>query len=479
MVKQDKKRKILIQILCLLLSFGLWCYVNAIENPIGQKTIKNVSVEIVNTGVLAEDGLALAPNQHITVNLNIKGLNENIYNSSASDYKVMVTLGNSQLVAGSNWLTAQVVSSPQGVTIDNQQIKVNLKLEPLIKKEFTVQSNLDIGTEQGVYVKNIAFDPSAVMVEGASSAVNSVAKVVASEKIYNLNQDRNVNAKLVALNAQGQQVKDVDIYPGTVNAKISILNGKSVPINVVTTGTAPSGINIGSLTSDIKNVEVIGNTDVINNISSINTEPINLSNITSNTTIPVKLVIPSGVTIGKDVNSVNVVVTLANTNANTNNENNQISNSNNESDNKNQGSNNTNKEEVTTGNQVEKTFTVPIKMVGEKQGYKYTLSNNTVSVVLKGSQNDINNVNVSSLVSTIDVSNIETTANVKLNFKAGAGLSVVSFTPNEVTVTVTKDAGKTNSGASSNTGNNAGSNSNATGPSKTTSSISEQTNILN
>ena len=77
------------------------------------------------------------------------------------------------------------------------------------------------------------------------------------------------------------------------------------------------------------------------------------------------------------------------------------------------------------------------------------------------------------------MSSIETTANVKLNFKAGSGLSVVSFTPNEVTVTVTKDAGKTNSGASSNTGNNAGSNSNATGPSKTTSSISEQTNILN
>ena len=80
----------------------------------------------------------------------------------------MVTLGNSQLVAGSNWLTAQVVSSPQGVTIDNQQIKVNLKLEPLIKKEFTVQSNLDIGTEQGVYVKNIAFDPSAVMVKNVT-----------------------------------------------------------------------------------------------------------------------------------------------------------------------------------------------------------------------------------------------------------------------------------------------------------------------
>lgn len=470
MVKQDKKRKILIQALCLLLSFGLWCYVNAVENPTGQKTIKNVPVEILNTGILAEDGLALAPNQHITVNLNIQGLNENIYNSNASDYKVILTLGNTQLAAGSNWLTAQVESSPQGITVTNQQIKVNLQLEHLIKKEFTVQSNLDIGTEQGVYVKNIAFDPSSVMVEGASSAVNSVAKVVATEKIYNLSQNQNVSAKLVALNAQGQQVKDVDIYPGTTNAKISISNGKAVPINVVTTGTAPSGVNIESLIPNIKNVEVIGDADVINKISSINTEPINLSNIRANTTIPVKLVIPNGITIGNEVNSVNVAITLANVNIN--NENNKPNNSANESNNANQGNESSNNQEGTTGNQVEKTFTVPIKMTGEKAGYKYTLSSNTVSVVLKGSKNDINNVNISSLISTIDVSNIENTANVKLNFNAESGLSVVSVTPNEVTVTVTKEENNTNSGKSSSPEKSSSSE-------KSGSSVSEQTQVSN
>lgn len=470
MVKQDKKRKILIQALCLLLSFGLWCYVNAVEHPTGQKTIKNVPVEVLNTGILAEDGLALAPNQHITVNLNIQGLNENIYNSNASDYKVILTLGNTQLAAGSNWLTAQVESSPQGITVTNQQIKVNLKLEHLIKKEFTVQSNLDIGTEQGVYVKNIAFDPNVVMVEGASSAVNSVAKVVATEKIYNLSQNQNVNAKLVALNAQGQQVKDVDIYPGTTNAKISISNGKVVPINVVTTGTAPSGVNIESLIPNIKNVEVIGDADVINKISSINTEPINLSNITANTTIPVKLVIPNDITIGNEINSVNVVVTLANANVNTNSENNKPNNSINESNNVNQGNKPPNNQEGTTESELEKTFTVPIKMTGEKAYYKYTLSSNTVSVVLKGNKNDINNVNISSLVSTIDVSNIENTANVKLNFNAESGLSVVSVTPSEVTVTVTKEAGNTNSGKPSGPEKSAN-------PDKSGSSVSEQTKV--
>lgn len=440
MVKQDKKKKILVQVLCLLLSFGLWIYININENPMGQKTIKNVPVQILNKGVLAEDGLALAPNQDVTVNLNIKGEKEKIYNSSASEYKVTLELGNTQLTTGNNWLTAQVTKIPNGVTVANAQIKVNLQLEPLIKKEFTVQSNLNITTDQGVYVKNIILDPNTVTIEGASSAVNSVAKVVATEKVSNVNRNQSVKAKLVALNAQGQELKDVDIYPGTVNANISIENGKAVPINVVTIGTAPAGVNIASLVPSIKNVEVIGDSNTINPITSINTEPINLSNITANNVISVKLIVPQGVTLGNKVTSVNVTATLDNSGNGTTEEKpvpvptpNPKPNPNPDQD----------SDSGNTQNEIQKTFTVPIKVTGEKPGYKYTLSNTTVSVVLQGDAKLINNINTTSLVSNIDVSNLQGTTEVKLNFNPESGISVVSVTPPQVSVTVTKETEKT------------------------------------
>lgn len=435
MVKQDKKKKILVQVLCLLLSFGLWVYININENPMGQKTIKNVPVQILNKGVLAEDGLALAPNQNVTVSLNIKGENEKIFNSNVGDYKVDLELGSTQLVAGNNWLTAQVVKMPSGITVSNLQIKVNLKLEQLIKKEFTLQSNLNVTTAPGVYVKNISLDPSVVTVEGASSAVNSVAKVVANGKVADVNSNQSTKARLVALNAQGQELKDVDIYPGTVNANISVENGKSVPINVVTTGTAPTGINIASLVPNIKNVEIIGDSNTINPITSINTEPINLSNITADNVIPVKLIVPQGVTLGNKVTSVDVTATLAS------NENNNVEEKPAPTPvpNPDQGS-----ESGNSQNEIQKTFTVPIKVTGEKAGYKYTLSNTTVSVVLQGDAKLINNVDTASLVSNIDVSNLQGTTDVKLNFNPESGISVVSVTPPQVSVTVTKDAEKPN-----------------------------------
>ena len=97
MGKNNKKRKIISQVLkivkeknlmvklvCLLLSFGLWIYISNIENPIKQYTITNIPVQIVNLDVLKEDNLTLAPDQNFTISLTIQGTSTNIYSINKS-----------------------------------------------------------------------------------------------------------------------------------------------------------------------------------------------------------------------------------------------------------------------------------------------------------------------------------------------------------------------------------------------------------
>lgn len=433
MGKEIKRKKILIQIVCVLLSFGLWVYINATENPIGQKIIKNVPVEIVNTSALTSDGLAIAPGQNLMVSLNIKGPSEKIFNSTASDYKVILQLDNTQLTAGSNWLTAQVVSSPNGITVTNQLIKVNLKLEPIIKKEFPVQSALTINTASGIYVNNTTLSPSTVTVEGASSAVDSVSKIIAVQTVNDLSKDTDIAANLVALNAKGQKVTDVNIYPGTVNANITVNNGKVVPVNVVTEGNLPKGVTLKSITPTIQTVEVLGDSSAIANISSINTEPIDLSKINSNETVNLNLVVPQSVKILNNVNNVKVEVAV--TTENSNSENNGGSNNNSGN-----GSSTTPQKPPTETNEVEKTFTAPIEITGEQSGYKYSLSNTTTSITLKGTAEALNGINPNSLLPAINVSQIKGSETVKLTANLPTGVSLVSQSENEVIITATKNS---------------------------------------
>ena len=69
MGNKAKKKEILIKAICILLSFGLWLYVNNIENPKREIVVANIPVEIVGSQILSQYGLALAPNQDITVSL--------------------------------------------------------------------------------------------------------------------------------------------------------------------------------------------------------------------------------------------------------------------------------------------------------------------------------------------------------------------------------------------------------------------------
>ena len=61
------KQKVIVQLVCILLSLCLWIYVTNIKNPIKSYELKNVPVEILNSNSLQDSGLALVPNQNFYV----------------------------------------------------------------------------------------------------------------------------------------------------------------------------------------------------------------------------------------------------------------------------------------------------------------------------------------------------------------------------------------------------------------------------
>ena len=60
------KQKVIVQLVCILLSLCLWIYVTNIENPIKSYELKNVPVEILNSNSLQDSGLALVPNPNLS-----------------------------------------------------------------------------------------------------------------------------------------------------------------------------------------------------------------------------------------------------------------------------------------------------------------------------------------------------------------------------------------------------------------------------
>ena len=98
----NNKQKIIAQIVCLLLSIGLWFYVINVENPIKTQDINKVPVKLMNEGVLRDSNLILAPNQQFYVNLKVEGTIQDLRKISKDDFEIAIDLSEYAYKIGAN-----------------------------------------------------------------------------------------------------------------------------------------------------------------------------------------------------------------------------------------------------------------------------------------------------------------------------------------------------------------------------------------
>ena len=396
MGKNNKKRKIISQVLkivkeknlmvklvCLLLSFGLWIYISNIENPIKQYTITNIPVQIVNLDVLKEDNLTLAPDQNFTISLTIQGTSTNIYSINKSQFTVVANLSNYTLKSGDNSIPVEITNSPNNVNIKNNGVlRINIKLENITEKTMPVKSELNVTTSNSTYVKNISFSTNQITVSGPEETVNEVSKLVVRGNVTANNSTTTASFPVVAVDSSGNVVNDVVLSTNNVQTTITVEKGKLVPIKVQTTGELRAGLTLENIIANPNTIKILGSESVLDSTDEILSEPINLNSITGNETIITNLIVPRNITLLPNENEINVDVKVS-------------------------GADENNSENVINGNtETTKTFEIPITIEGNLSGYTANLSSNTVTVVLKGAKKELDNLQASNLSCKIDISKL-------------------------------------------------------------------------
>ena len=431
MGKNNKKRKIISQVLkivkeknlmvklvCLLLSFGLWIYISNIENPIKQYTITNIPVQIVNLDVLKEDNLTLAPDQNFTISLTIQGTSTNIYSINKSQFTVVANLSNYTLKSGDNSIPVEITNSPNNVNIKNNGVlRINIKLENITEKTLPVKSELNVTTSNSTYVKNISFSTNQITVSGPEETVNEVSKLVVRGNVTANNSTTTASFPVVAVDSSGNVVNDVVLSTNNVQTTITVEKGKLVPIKVQTTGELRAGLTLENIIANPNTIKILGSESVLDSTDAILSEPINLNSITGNETIITNLIVPRNITLLPNEDEINVDVKVS-------------------------GADENNSENVINGNtETTKTFEIPITIEGNLSGYTANLSSNTVTVVLKGAKKELDNLQASNLSCKIDISKLTKEGGVvspTVDINNENNVLVDSQNPQTVDVTFTK-----------------------------------------
>lgn len=396
--KSDKQ--VILKIICIAAAFFLWLYINIMEMPVKTIPLRNVPVSIENTDVLDQQKLAVLNADSYKVSLNLKGSMADLQNIRKDQFKLVVDLGSYALRKGTMRLPVQVKSSPNNVSIEkSEDLWVDITFDTVVEKNFAVSAKFEGTGKDYIFDFKPIVSPKQVAVTGAQTYINKVAGVVAKCQVNDAEEDITMNVPLVAVDDAGKEVSNVSINPASAEVFIPVNKTKTVGINIKTKGTAGSSINIKSIVPEQYNLVIAGKPDALAKISSLDTQPVDLSTISDSCELNVKIVVPDGITVVNNSSSIKV--------------------------------------KVTVDKLIQKTFTVQIQFKNLVSGMTASSDTQQASVTLSGYESILSTVNVNNIVCYADMSGSkEGDYTVALAVTPPQNTTLVSVNPVNIKVTV-------------------------------------------
>ena len=239
---KSENRTLIVKIICLLLSFGLWLYISNVENPLRTYELKNIPVELINEDSLTNSKFAIVNKQQFTVDLKLEGPSSEVVKVKKEDFKIVADMSTYALKNGENTIPVQIINYPENINIKNNGflgIKVNL--EELVKKEFTVKSKVKVTFKEHIYEKDQTISPNKITVTGGKSSVEKVSEAILTGEEKDIDKNKQSEYGIKFVDSSGNEVSNVESDDKTAQLSIVVTNGKVVPINLKTTGIIPQG----------------------------------------------------------------------------------------------------------------------------------------------------------------------------------------------------------------------------------------------
>ncbi|WP_278600381.1 CdaR family protein [Clostridium tertium] len=414
-----EKNRLVIPVICLLLSIGLWVYVTNVENKIRTTEISKIPVELINTEALTSSKLALTPNQELYVTLKVEGNTSDINKIKKSDFKVQVDLSEYAWKKGENKVPVSIVDYPITVSIRNTNtLTVSVKIEDMVEKTMPITSDIIVTPRQGYFASVATIDPKEVKVTGAESVVTRVSSLVVSDNKEDVFENVVGSYDIKPLDEDGNEVLGVLLSEKSANVEIKVSKGKSVKVNVVTTGQLPNGLKLKSIESNKKFVEILGPKEILDTINEVNSTPLNLSSINESKDVSLGIVIPEGLKLSQGEDYITVKVNVI---------------------------------KFAT-----KDFNIKYSITGGIEGVKVTPAKDTIKVTISGYENELGNVTADNIKASIDVSAFKEEGSFEQEPKVtlqglDESFSIVSV--EKIAFTVTKEVAQNPSDTNNNANN--------------------------
>lgn len=277
------------------LSFGLWLFVTAEQNPLRTDVIpRPIQVQPVNVpaglDVVGDIG---------AVSLRVVAPSDLWLRLQPSDFRATVDLSGRSV--GEQQLPVSVAALDSRVRVlESTPGAVAVKLEPLAERQVPVKVNLQGSAVLGYVAEVAKVEPPTASVRGPASLVALVDAAVADVNIEGLRADFRQSAGLVPRNATGRQVEGLAVEPSLARVEVGIkqqIQFRSVPVLPRVQGAPAAGYQVAAVSVDPPAVPIAGYPEALQGVAFIQTVPVDVAGATGDVTANASLETPSGVSV--------------------------------------------------------------------------------------------------------------------------------------------------------------------------------------
>lgn len=285
-MKNNLKRNTRIKLISLLSAIVLWMYVMAIVDPEDTKLFENIPVSVINMEEIQDNDLVVYPESDLVTDIYITGKLSDLQKIGADDIHISGSINNP--IEGKNYLYLKVNINKQ-VSYEFKSDFIIVELEKLIHEEKDI--NPEIIGEYKDDVDTVTLQQSSVNISGPRVLVDEVEYIKATIQVDN--NDKNEftqKVKLVPMSMNNKEVQGVNLSTKNINAQITFLIEKQVPINIQLEG---NNIDANIYEISPESVTIKGKKDLLDKVNYINTEKISSEDVDSSK--KVNLIIPEGI----------------------------------------------------------------------------------------------------------------------------------------------------------------------------------------
>lgn len=291
-------RNIAPKIISILSALVLWIYVMGTLNPTESRPFSNIPVGLMNVEELREQKLAIKGDTDFKVRVKLTGRRKEVNKVVAEQIQVRADLRG--YGEGINNIPLEVII-PNNVEADVTPRFIRVELERIINEQREVKVITSGVPKDNFVIGQLEYKPTTVWIEGAESHVNSVKNVIAKLDITEKSENIALRLPLKPVNAKNEEITNVNVETSHVDVSLSVDSLKSVSIKPDLRITTEPGYIVTDAQVSPASVILRGQRELIDGITEIITEPIKFEELNQNKTLNVKLNLPEGVTLHKNV----------------------------------------------------------------------------------------------------------------------------------------------------------------------------------